>query len=128
MFTGVSAIHEAPAESIVSRNTEIVLDAQLIPELTEPGGSIKFTVMQSPLTPLKIQVSRLNNGELIAYRNHCAHGGRELEYISKKNIIRCVSMGHSKYSLEGKPIGHSNGPITIYPVRREEKKLRIRIV
>jgi nitrite reductase/ring-hydroxylating ferredoxin subunit len=128
MFTGVSTIPVAPPGSIHAVNGIINLDIGKIPEMETQGGSIKFEVMQTPVTPLKLQVSRLNDGKILAYRNHCAHGGRELEYLTKKNIIRCVSMGHSKYNLEGQPIGGAApGPITVYESSLKGTTLKIRI-
>jgi nitrite reductase/ring-hydroxylating ferredoxin subunit len=128
MFTGISNVPEAPPGSYRKSSGEIIVDLSKIPQLANEGSNVKFTAGNGTEGPLKLQVSRLANGNLLAYHNVCPHGQRELEYLPKKDIIRCVSVSHSKYNLKGEVIGGpAPGPIKIYPFRQEGKSLIIKI-
>lgn len=129
LFTGISHTSVAPEGSIRFSDYQVVLDLELIPELNNSGGSVKFEMPQSEEDPLKVLV--INSGEngLQAFENRCTHGGREIEYRSDESILRCVSFGHSKYDLSGQVTGGpAPAPLKKFKVSQTEDKLIIDLV
>ena len=62
-----------------------------------------------------------------AFSNRCRHAlGRKLDLVPGENKLRCCSMGHSEYDLDGKVIkGPANESITKYTVSQRENNLVI---
>ena len=66
------------------------------------------------------------SGDYHAFSNRCRHLGRKLDLVAGKNRLRCCSLMHSEYDLDGKVIkGPATEPVNKYEVSQTEGKLII---
>jgi nitrite reductase/ring-hydroxylating ferredoxin subunit len=101
----------------------LVLDLARCPELAQPGGALR---LESPPLPDRILVVHGVDGELHAYRNHCACGGFRIDPVPGEPKIRCCTLAQSTYDYEGSRIsGPAKDSLTTYPVTAEGRTLRI---
>ena len=65
-------------------------------------------------------------GNYHAFSNRCRHLGWKLDLVAGKNRLRCCSLMHSEYDLDGKVIkGPATEPVNKYEVSQTEGKLII---
>jgi predicted flap endonuclease-1-like 5' DNA nuclease len=66
-------------------------------------------------------------GQYYAYSNRCRHLlGRKIDLVVADKKLRCCSLGHSEYDLDGNVIkGPANQPITKFVVNKKEGDLSI---
>jgi cytochrome b6-f complex iron-sulfur subunit len=62
-----------------------------------------------------------------AYTNRCKHAlGRKIDLVPGENKLRCCSLGHSEYDLNGKVIkGPAKESINMYEVSKQDGLLVI---
>ncbi|MDV2988881.1 MAG: Rieske (2Fe-2S) protein [Dehalogenimonas sp.] len=64
--------------------------------------------------------------EYRAYTNRCKHMGRKIDLVPGENKLRCCSLGHSEYDLDGKILkGPAKESINKYKVRTKDGLLII---
>lgn len=70
---------------------------------------------------------RTEDDVYLAYSNRCTHiGHRKLDPVPGEPKLRCCSVNHSTYDLEGKPIsGPARKPLKRYAVERIDDDLVI---
>lgn len=93
------------------------------PQLAPLGGSV--IVKESGL-PGPLIVVHVGEDEYRAFSAKCTHFGMPLAYDRDSGQLRCGSIGHSTFDLEGNVTkGPAKTPIKRYPVTVESQKLRI---
>jgi nitrite reductase/ring-hydroxylating ferredoxin subunit len=108
--------------SIENRTVKVKLGQ--VPELTRTGGAV-FLEGQELEAPILL----VRNGDnYLAFSNKCTHGGRKLDPVPEKSMLRCCSLSHSTYDYEGKKIsGPAKGPITRYSAEVAGGELIVRL-
>ena len=96
-----------------------------VPELAKNGGAVylKGGGLKDP-----VLVVRNNDGEFMALKNKCTHGGRKVDPVPGENKLKCCSIGHSIFDNEGNVLsGAAKGPLTIYKVTKDGDSLAIKL-
>ena len=103
---------------------QVTVKLNEIPDLQSDGAV--YLSGQGLSTP--ILVVNLG-GQYYAYSNRCRHLlGRRLDLVVADKKLRCCSIGHSEYDLDGKVIkGPANQPITKFEVNQQEGSLVINL-
>jgi nitrite reductase/ring-hydroxylating ferredoxin subunit len=66
------------------------------------------------------------SGDYHAFSNRCRHLGRKLDLVAGKNRLRCCSLMHSEYDLDGRVIkGPATESVKKYEVSQTEGNLII---
>lgn len=92
-----------------------------IPELQEPYGAV-FLDGRGLEKP--VLLVRTEAGPLLAFENHCTHFGRKLDPVPGEPILRCCSVSHATFDLEGNVLsGPAKGPLKTYATREEGGEL-----
>lgn len=92
-----------------------------VPELSHKGGAVylKGQGLDKP-----VLVFRTGDDQYLAFENKCSHGGRKIDPVTGESVLRCCSVGHSKFDYEGKHLGGpGKGPLTRYQVDLSEGDL-----
>jgi cytochrome b6-f complex iron-sulfur subunit len=76
----------------------LVLDLDHCPELAQPGGALR---LEEPSLPDRVLVVHGVDGELHAYRNHCACGGFRVDPVPGERKIRCCTLAQSTFDYAG---------------------------
>jgi len=107
-------------------NNKLTIDLAKTPELTQPGGAVRF---EGKDLPERVLVLLGQDNTYRAFRNRCTHmGHRRLDPVPGTDTVQCCSVGKSTYSLEGKNMfGPAPEPITTYPVEIDGDHLSVRI-
>ena len=128
MILGKSNTPKAPEGSVNREDGKLLVNLAMIPQLQADGGSVKFSYEGENGEESKVIIARLKGDDYRAYANSCTHGHREIEYKPDKNMLQCVSFGHSKFDLDGNVLGGpAKGPLTIYEVALEGNRLVLTI-
>lgn len=85
-----------------------------VPELSHKGGAVylKGQGLDKP-----VLVFRTEDDQYLAFVDKCTHGGRKIDPVPGESVLRCCSVGHSKFDYEGNRLsGMAKGPIKRYQV------------
>jgi Rieske Fe-S protein len=122
-IAGTSNMAVVPPEAFRSTGSKVVIDLSNVPALGVTGGAAKLEIAG---THKKICVVRAGDDNFAAFVNRCAHLGRELEYRDDDKRLRCASIGHSEYDLDGRSVkGPAKGNLTKLAVSRNGDFLEI---
>jgi Rieske Fe-S protein len=84
------------------------------PTLASAGSAVKIT---DPALPEPLILVHVEEERYVAASLRCTHRGVELEYRGEEQTLRCASLGHSEYALDGQRLGGpASRPIKTYPV------------
>jgi nitrite reductase/ring-hydroxylating ferredoxin subunit len=101
----------------------LVLDLARSPELAQPGGALR---LEDASLPDRILVVHGVDGELHAYRNHCACGGFRVDPVPGEPKIRCCTLMQSTYDYSGKLLkGTAKKDLDVLPLTRDGDTVRI---
>jgi len=108
------------------KDDKIKLKVSDVPELAETGGAVYLT---SPDIGIPVLVLKSQKGEYLAFANHCQHLlGRRLDPVPGEDKLRCCSLLHSEYDLDGKVVkGPANKPVKKYKAELDGDILTITI-
>ena len=108
--------------SIEGSTVKVKLDE--VPQLARTGGAV-YLESQELETPVLL----VRNGDrYLAFANKCTHGGRKLDPVPEKSMLRCCSLSHSTFDYEGRKIGGpARGPLTQHAVEVVGKELLVRL-
>ena len=96
-----------------------------VSELAHSSGAVylKGDGLEDPVLVLKN-----NEGEFMALKNKCTHGGRKIDPVPGENKLKCCSVNHSTFDNEGNVLsGPAKGPLTIYKVTKDGDSLVIKL-
>lgn len=100
-FSKVGRTEAIAAEAYRIEDNALVVALDKAPLLSEVGGSIKVI---DPRLPTALIIARTGVAEYVVVSLLCPHRGVEVEYQPKEGQFRCASLGHSKFTTEGKLI------------------------
>ena len=102
------------------RGTTIVVELAQVPQLAQKGGAvfIRGRRLRARGLPLRAPLLIVNIGDnrFAAFENRCTHMlHRKLDPVPGQDRLRCCSILHSEFDLEGNPVsGPAGKPITRY--------------
>ena len=108
------------------KGNTIKIKLSQVAELQHPGGAIyvKGAGLKRP-----ILVVRGDDNSYYAFKNRCTHGGRKLDPVEGKPVLRCCSVNHSTFDFEGNKLtGPAKGPIQVYKSEVLNDELVIEVV
>ncbi len=94
-----------------------------MPEPLPKGGAVylKGGGLSKPVLLLRNEDDRY-----LAYEDRCTHFGRKLDPLPGEAKLRCCSLFHSTYDLDGKNIsGAAKSPLKCYTVEQSNGDLEI---
>lgn len=94
-----------------------------MPEPLPRGGAVylKGGGLSKPVLLLRTEDDRY-----LAFEDRCTHFGRKIDPVPGEAKLRCCSLFHSTYDLEGKNIsGAAKDPLTCYTVEQSDGDLVI---
>ena len=92
-----------------------------MPEPLPKGGAI-YLAGQGLSTP--ILILRTEDDQYLAFANRCTHFGRKLDPVPGESRLRCCSVFHSTFDLDGKAIsGPAKEPLTCHAVEQSDGDL-----
>ena len=105
-------------------NRTVKVKVGQVPELTRTGGAVFLEGQELEAPILLVR----NGDDYLAFSNKCTHGGRKLDPVPEKSMLRCCSIGHSTFDYEGKKIGGpAKGHLTRYGAEVTEGELLVRL-
>ena len=106
-------------------NNKIEIDLNRVPELSQAGNAIR---LEDDGLPVRVLVVHGVDNNFHAFKNRCTHysGGRRIDPVPGKPLIRCCSIGKATFDYEGKVIsGPAEKELITYPVEIRKNKLFI---
>jgi len=94
-----------------------------MPEPLPKGGAVYLRGggLSKPVLLLRTEDDRY-----LAFEDRCTHFGRKIDPVPGEAKLRCCSLFHSTYDLEGKNIsGAAKDPLTCYTVEQSDGDLVI---
>jgi nitrite reductase/ring-hydroxylating ferredoxin subunit len=77
---------------------------------------------------LNIIVVQHEKGRWAAVDRTCTHGGAMCAYQKRSGTVRCTSLNHAEYTLEGTLLhGRTHGNLRAYPASEKSGWLEIRL-
>lgn len=104
---------------------KLIVSQDGLKKVDKPGAAVYMAgnQLQRPVLLIKTK-----EGNFRAYASACTHMGRKLDYLLEENKLRCCSVNHSSFDLDGNKLtGPAKGNITEYQVEREGTDLIIKI-
>ena len=92
------------AYSFEAEGSRLEIDLGKVPELAEPGGSVKI---RDSALPEPLILARAADGTYLVASIECPHRGVEVEYRPEKAEFECASLGSSNFAADGSRL---NGP------------------
>jgi len=95
-----------------------------VPQLAEKDGAV-YVQGEGLATP--VLVVKTGDGEFAAFENRCTHlPHRKLDPVPGEDRLRCCSISHSRFDMEGKPVsGPGTEPIMRYETALSDGNLTI---
>jgi len=114
----------APPESFSFEGTTLVLDLRRIP-LRGVGSAC---AVADAARKLNIIVARPEARRYAAIDRSCTHGGAQCTYVHSRRRLRCTSVNHAEYELDGTLLhGRTHGNLRDYAVQLDGTRLRIEL-
>jgi len=111
-----------PALWSVDGNIVTVKAAQA-PELAEKGGAV---YLQGPGLDAPVLIVKTGDQQFRAFENRCTHMRRKIDPVPGEDRLRCCSLSHSTFDLEGNVLsGLAKGPLTRYTTEVKDGDLLI---
>ena len=113
----------APPGSVRFEGSTLVLDLMQIPDLGEVGSACAVV---DEGRKLNLIVARPEARRFVALDRTCTHGGASCTYMHKRRSLRCTSLNHAEYSLDGTLLhGRTHGNLRAYRLRLNGPRLEI---
>lgn len=106
------------------QSERLVIDLTKIPELTQPGNSVRF---EGDNLPKRVLVVFNEDEQYKAFHNRCTHiGHRRLDYVPGTQTVQCCSVNKSTYTFAGKKIhGPNPKPVETFSLEKKGDQLFI---
>ena len=113
----------APPESVSFEGATLVLDLRRIPDLRAVGSAC---AVFDAARKVNVIVARPEARRYVAIDRSCTHGGAQCAYVHRRRRLRCTSVNHAEFELDGTLLhGRTHGNLRAYPVRLDGTRLRI---
>lgn len=114
-----------PPEAFKYRNNTILLSLDLVTELRRTGEARAVVDLSRKVNLL---VAHTQDGEFIALNRSCTHGGAQCTYNHRRKTVRCTSLNHAEYDLQGTLLhGRTHGNLRSYVTRQVGEVLEIEL-
>jgi nitrite reductase/ring-hydroxylating ferredoxin subunit len=124
---GVPSAPLAPEGSYRRAGERVILSLTAVDELQAVGGAVRLALGDDEDSEVKILLVHPEDDVYRAFANRCTHRGKELNYLHEEKELRCRSR-KARFDVEGHVIkGPAEGPLLVYPSRREGDELVIEI-
>lgn len=90
-----------PANCVEIKADRVVINLDKARVLGAVGNAAK---LDNPRSKERIIVIHAAKGTFVALSALCTHRGRPLQYEAKRQQLRCMNFGHSRFNLEGVPL------------------------
>ncbi len=106
---------EIPRESLTFGRDAVRIDLGKWPALRRVGASGAVVDLGRGLNLIVVHTA---TGSFVALDRSCTHGGAQCTYNPKRHTLRCTSLNHAEYELDGTLLhGRTHGNLRTYPVR-----------
>jgi len=113
----------APPGSFRVDGATLLLDLAQVSALNHPASAIALV---DESRGLNLIVVRSESRRYHVLDRACTHGGASCTYQQRSRTLRCTSLNHAEYSLDGTLLhGRTHGNLRSYPVRRRGTILEI---
>ena len=100
------------AYSFEAEGSRLEIDLGKVPELAEPGGSVKI---RDSALPDPLIIARSADGTYLVAAIKCPHRGVEVEYQPEKGEFECASLGSSQFATDGSRLsGPAKEPLRVF--------------
>jgi Rieske Fe-S protein len=103
-FTKIGNTPAIPGDaySLEAEANRVKVDLGKVPELAEPGGSVKI---RDEALPDPLIIARTGEKTYLVASIQCPHRGVEVEYQPANGNFECASLGSSQFATDGSPLG-----------------------
>lgn len=106
-------------------NGVLIIDKHSSSELENLKGAIRY---EGEELPIRVLVMRGEDGELHAFENKCAHGGRRLDPGPEGNTLECCSVSKGLYNYSGEGLNEpARGGVRVLELSEEDGKIRVKV-
>jgi nitrite reductase/ring-hydroxylating ferredoxin subunit len=113
----------APPASFRFEGATLVVDLARVPELRHAGSA---TALVDESRKLNLLVVRAEARRYAVLDRACTHGGASCTYMHKRRTLRCTSLNHAEYNLDGALLhGRTHGNLRAYALRVDGSRLEI---
>lgn len=103
----------------------LVVDLARAPELKRVGSA---AAVVDSARDVNILVARTSERDFAALDRTCTHGGAQCAYQHERRTVRCTSLNHAEYALDGTLLhGRTHGDLRAYETRCSGARLEIRL-
>ena len=114
---------ELPPSAVLWEKDRLLLDLTAAAPLKRIGSAASVA---DPARKVNLLVIRSGKNQFAALDRTCTHGGAMCAYQHRTRTLRCTSLNHAEYDLQGTLLhGRTHGNLRSYPVRRKGKTLEI---
>ncbi len=114
---------EISPECITHRGDALFIDLEKWPALKRAGASGAVVDIGRKLNLIVVHLAK---DSFAALDRSCTHGGAQCTYNSRRHTIRCTSLNHAEYDLNGTLLhGRTHGNLRAYRVRRVGRLVEI---
>jgi nitrite reductase/ring-hydroxylating ferredoxin subunit len=100
-----------------------VLDLGQIPDLSKVGSACAVV---DAGRKVNLIVARAGSHRYVALDRSCTHGGAQCAYVHSRRRLRCTSLNHAEFELDGTLLhGRTHGNLRAYSVRLDGARLHI---
>ena len=101
------------AYSFESEGSRLAIDLSNVPQLAEPGGSVKI---RDSALPDPLIIARTAEETYVVASIQCPHRGVEVEYQPERGEFECASLGSSQFATDGSLLGGpAKQPLRSFP-------------
>ena len=86
------------AYSFEPEGSRLAIDLSNVPQLAEPGGSVKI---RDSALPDPLIIARTAEETYVVASIQCPHRGVEVEYQPERGEFECASLGSSQFAADG---------------------------
>ena len=116
---------EVPAGSFHFEALTLVIDLGAVPELRRTGSAAAIV---DAAREVNILVACTEKRRYVALDRSCTHGGAQCAYDHRRRTVRCTSLNHAEYQLDGTLLhGRTHGDLRAYETRCSGSRLEIRL-
>ena len=113
----------APPDSFRIEGATLLVDLAKVSGLNRPASAVALVDANHGLNLI---IVRSESRRYHVLDRACTHGGASCAYQQRSRTLRCTSLNHAEYSLEGTLLhGRTHGSLRSYSVRRRGAVLEI---